>query len=310
MSVQLRMLTYENYGNCLSLSNGVVTAFVTVDVGPRIIWFGFNGGENLLCTDLDRDTSIEDPSLEEAYGDGSVYHFYGGHRLWTSPEDDIKSHYPDNDPVKWEQTETGAVFTPPRQRHNHVQHQMELSFGIGATLQILHRITNVGKEAQTFAPWAITQMAPGGVAIIPQAAAETGLLANRVMPVWPYTNLADSRVYFGDRYITLQQDPFNHRAFKIGTNNEAGWAVYLNQSIAFIKKFAPWQANGIYPDFGVNFETYTGNYFLELESLGELCEVQPGATVTHEEQWDLKLIGMLPCARNESSVDTLVSFLI
>lgn len=190
MSVQLRMLTYENYGNCLSLSNGVVTAFVTVDVGPRIIWFGFNGGENLLFTDLDRDTSIEDPALEEVYGDGSVYHFYGGHRLWTSPEDDIKSHYPDNDPVKWEQTETGAVFTPPKQRHNHVQHQMELSFGIGASVQIIHRITNTGKEAQTFAPWAITQMAQGEWPSFPRPRRKRGCwqtvsCRSGLTPIWP-----------------------------------------------------------------------------------------------------------------------------
>ena len=40
---------YKNYGKVLSLSNGVIEALVTVDVGPRIIRFGFVDGQNIMC---------------------------------------------------------------------------------------------------------------------------------------------------------------------------------------------------------------------------------------------------------------------
>ena len=38
--------SYKNYGRVLSLSNGVISAYVTLDVGPRIIRFGYLDGQN------------------------------------------------------------------------------------------------------------------------------------------------------------------------------------------------------------------------------------------------------------------------
>lgn len=43
MACEIKELEFENYGNCLSVSNGMIEAVVTIDVGPRIIYFGFIG---------------------------------------------------------------------------------------------------------------------------------------------------------------------------------------------------------------------------------------------------------------------------
>jgi hypothetical protein len=42
-----------------------------------------------------------------------------------------------------------------------------------------------------------------------------------------------------------------------------------------------------YPDFGCSFETFTNADFLEIETLGPLTKVAPGAGVTHVERWSL-----------------------
>ena len=55
MACEIKELEFENYGNCLSVSNGMIEAVVTIDVGPRIIYFGFIGGENVLYNDLNRE---------------------------------------------------------------------------------------------------------------------------------------------------------------------------------------------------------------------------------------------------------------
>ena len=39
---------YAGWPNCVWLSNGKVDVVVTTDVGPRIIRYGFVGGQNLL----------------------------------------------------------------------------------------------------------------------------------------------------------------------------------------------------------------------------------------------------------------------
>ncbi|MBI3694041.1 MAG: hypothetical protein HY238_04265, partial [Acidobacteria bacterium] len=42
-----------------------------------------------------------------------------------------------------------------------------------------------------------------------------------------------------------------------------------------------------YTDFGCSFETFTNADFLELETLGPLAKIEPGATVEHVERWTL-----------------------
>ena len=40
---------YGGWPNCYRLSNGTVELIATADVGPRIIRFGFTGGQNLFA---------------------------------------------------------------------------------------------------------------------------------------------------------------------------------------------------------------------------------------------------------------------
>ena len=47
-------IQYSHYGRCCVISNGKVEVYVTLDVGPRIIRYGFAGGENTVSyTHLD-----------------------------------------------------------------------------------------------------------------------------------------------------------------------------------------------------------------------------------------------------------------
>ena len=39
--------SFKDYGRCVSISNGVIEAYVTVDLGPRIIKFGFVDGQKV-----------------------------------------------------------------------------------------------------------------------------------------------------------------------------------------------------------------------------------------------------------------------
>ena len=49
--MSLEQTTYGSWGNCLRLSNGKAELFITLDFGPRIIRFGWVGGQNLFCED-------------------------------------------------------------------------------------------------------------------------------------------------------------------------------------------------------------------------------------------------------------------
>src|SRR5256884_9116409 len=46
--VKVEKIAYKGWRNCYQVSNGEVALVVTSDVGPRIISFGFVGGQNLF----------------------------------------------------------------------------------------------------------------------------------------------------------------------------------------------------------------------------------------------------------------------
>jgi hypothetical protein len=56
-----------------------------------------------------------------------------------------------------------------------------------------------------------------------------------------------------------------------------------------------------YPDLGSNFETFTNEEFLELESLGPYQEISPGQTVKHTEVWAVFSGVQLPSFQDEDA---------
>lgn len=282
------MQSYENYGRCVRIANDAAEALITVDVGPRIIKFARTGGVNLMWNDLQRQAVNKGEEFDQYYYQGAFFENYGGHRLWVSPESSPETYYPDNNPVPYTIIRNGAVFTPAPQTQNGVAYEIQVTIDDTApSLDVTHRVTNISGAPKTFAPWALTVLDQGGVEIIPLNTHDTGLLHNRSVSIWPYADLRDDRFYFGHRFATLRQDPAAEAAFKIGFDNFAGKGYYVLKDSVFIKTYWPNHPDGVYPDNGMSFETYTAALFLELETLGEIREVAPGEVSVHKENWQV-----------------------
>ena len=93
MSVKCYETDYKNYGKCLCLDNGIIKLIATIDVGPRIVFFGFTDGDNVLFEDIDRNFY----EINNGYG---VWYAYGGHRIWSAPEVMPETYLPDNSKVE------------------------------------------------------------------------------------------------------------------------------------------------------------------------------------------------------------------
>ncbi len=292
-------ITYSTFGNCLELSNGIVRLVITTDIGPRIIRYSFIDGENVMFEDTEHSFCGKGETMDQTYGEGSFWCIYGGHRLWTSPERSPRVIYPDNEPVTVTPTENGAIFTPPVQSRNQVMLEIEVSLSENSTdVTVTHRVKNCAPWSVTLAPWAISVLAPGGTEVFPQPTLNTGLLGNRLLALWPYTKLTDSRLTLLDRYLLLYADETVSDKFKLGMNSQHGCILYFNHGDVFIKRFSP-NPKGTYPDGGMSFETYTNGLFLEMETLGELKDLEPGKTAEHTEFWSLAK-GDLPEINDDS----------
>ncbi len=279
-AVKIEKTEYRGWPNCYRVSNGDIELIVTGDVGPRIIRFGFVGGQNLLK---------ESPDQLGRSGEDK-FQLRGGDRVWKAPEDPVATWAPDNVPVAIQVTPTGLIAREPIEPLTNLQKEIEISMApSGTQVTVFHRITNHSLFPLEFAPWALTMMAQGGTAVTgfpPRGKHPAHLEATNPLVMWAYTDLADPRWKFTKKYLMLRQDSKNSEAQKLGLFNPDTWAAYILNSEAFVKRSSS-DPTKTYPDFGCSFETFTNNDFLEMETLGPLTKVLPGRTVEQVEHWGL-----------------------
>ena len=249
-------VAYQGWSNCYRLSNELVEVILTTDVGPRLMRFGFIG-ENELA---------EFPGDLGKTG-GNEFRLYGGHRLWHAPESRERTYCPDNVPVRLEQGAESVRVIQPTETTTGIQKEMEISLSPNdAHLRILHRVRNHNLWTVELSVWALTAMAPGGTAIIPlppRGKHPEDLLPSSTLTVWPYTDLSDSRLRWGRKYVLFHQDLDRPSPLKIGASVPDGWAAYVRSEHVFVKAFQ--HIPGVtYPDFGCSLEAFADGEMLEL----------------------------------------------
>lgn len=271
-------VSYGGWPNCLRIANQDVELIVTTDVGPRVIRYGFIGGQNMFKE-----------FAGQMGGSGETEWLpRGGHRIWIAPEIIPDTYAPDNAPVKAIAHENGVELTQPVEPETALEKSIDVRLtSTGVT--VTHRIRNAGSKSRTMAPWALSMMAPGGTGITkfpPRGTHPENLPPTNPLIMWAFTNLGDSRWTFTKKYLILRQDPAQRAPQKLGHFNEKTIGAYLLGSDLFVKRCEA-DPSKPYADFGASYETFTNGDFLELETLGPLEEVAPGATIEHVEQWSL-----------------------
>ena len=277
--VNIERVAYGGWPNCYRISNGEVELVVTADVGPRIIRYGFAGGQNLFV-ELEED-------LGKTGGDG--WRLYGGSRLWVGPEDPVYSYGADNDPVEIEVDGNRLVAQAPVEATG-VQKRIEVELAPqGSAATVRYSLANRTIWPLRVATWVLTMMAEGGVAVttLPPRGTHPEVLApTNPLVVFAFTNMADPRWTWLEKYIVLRQDPANADPEKIGLFNPKTRGAYLLNGELFVKKFEA-QPGEEYPDMGSSYETFTNERFLELETLGPVRTLKPGKSMDHVEHWSL-----------------------
>lgn len=301
--------SYKKYGRVLSINNGVIECFVTLDVGPRIIRFSFVGEKNILNSNREELGVLGGEEFENYFGKGKQWHSFGGHRIWTSPESFPATYYPDTNPVSYKPTENGAVFIPQAETENGVHKTLEIKMDSNdANMQVIMNVKNITDKPKTFSVWAITVCDKDGTLFVPMNDNNTGLLPNRTVAIWPYTDMSSDRIKFGKKYAIVKQER-DGAPMKLGFDLNKGKAYYKLGDKLFCKSFNTFHPTATYPDGNCSFETYTSENFLEVESLGELKEVGANQTACHTEHWALYRVDEAAPVCCDKCIDELLATL-
>lgn len=276
--LQLEEIEWGGWSKCLRLFNDEIELIITVEVGPRIISCRFLDGENIFKT------------FDDQLGTtgGSDWKPYGGHRLWHAPEDAVRTYSPDNNSVDFRWDGHSLKLMQSVEPGVGIAKELEISLDPeGPHVEVIHRLVNKNQWDVELSPWALTQLAPGGRLILPQepyGSHPEYLAPARPLVLWSFTNMADPRLLFGEKYISISQDPEATTKNKIGILNTTGWGAYELNGDLFIKIYSA-EPGRNYPDMGCNTESYVGPDMLEFETLGPLVTLDPGGFAQHTEHW-------------------------
>ena len=290
----MKQISFLGWENCIQLSNPQIELVVTADVGPRIIHFSFVGGENIFA---------ELAGQVGRTGDAE-WQSYGGHRFWLAPEQQPRTYYPDNNPVTVEDHGAFVRFIAPVETTTRMQKVIDIALDPQeAKVTLTHTVQNLNPWAVELAPWALSVMTTGGTAVFPlppRGSHEGNLLPTGNLVTWAYTNMADPRWTWGEQFILLRQDPEAATPQKVGSDNFPGWLGYVHNGRFFLKTFPPHDPQATYPDRNCSAELFTNNEIMELESLAPLVLLEPDATASHTETW--QLFNNVPTPQNDADV--------
>lgn len=271
----MKNTTIQNH-DCVILENKQIQLTISGSIGPRILSVNFHSGTNLFA---------ELPDFTTQLPDGKPYHFYGGHRLWRAPEHMPLTYEYDDQPVQIVEDVDTILIKKDIEKNSGIEKTIRIKLDPDeAIVSVEHALINCGNRSLKCAPWAITQFRTGGVAILPQNRTDTGFLPNRSLAIWPYTDVNDPNVQWGNDFIILNAKVSS--PFKVGFPNPRGWLAYWLDDCLFVK-CAQFLEGSEYYDLGSSSECYCNDRFLELETLGPKTILKTGESIKHLETWRL-----------------------
>ena len=275
---------YKKYGKCVSFIANDIKLLVTIDLGPRVIFYGKND-VNIFFEDLEDTTNKGGEFFDKNLSGKGIWHLYGGHRLWKSPEY-MDTYYPDNAKVKVDNLEDGSVmFTSDVELTTHLQKIIIVKMEDDGSVTLTQKLKNTSKSViEGVSAWGLTVLANGAVAEFPLSKEDTGFLPNRNVVFWSYTDIKDERIDLqNDKLIIEQKDIVD--PIKVGLYTEGEVKAKVKGQLFSVRQD---KKLGTYPDFYCNYECYTNNYILEVETLSPLQNIAPGEELEHIEYWALK----------------------
>jgi hypothetical protein len=219
--------------------------------------------------------------LDDLAIDGFGYRLIGGHRLWVAPEVPAKTYATENTEVEITEGPDFVTATAGPDASG-IGKALTVSF-VGDATQVGHTLKNHSDTAIDVAPWAITQLVPGGRAILPldrDPVDAAGLQGSGGVTLWPYTDMSQLAIH--PRYLDVTD--VAHLPLKVGVTLQSGALVYQHGSNVFSKATGR-RATGTYADQGAAGQCYVHERFVELETLGPVVSLEPGEETSHTERW-------------------------
>lgn len=266
--VNITEINYKDYNNCLRVTNNLVELVISIEHEIRIIKYAFVGGENHFreegsCNDL------------------------GGHRFGYINQFNHKSDFINDDQIQYQKISNGIRLIQNIEKWTQMRKVIEIIFEENSSeVKVIYKVISLNAFDINISLFSSTTLKDGGIEIIPFYRGDNLEIPDKSLVFWPYSNLRDSRVYFGDRYIAMKVNHDVQDKFRIGLNARVGF--YYNDHGMFIKEVVYSPSDSIeYPNRGCNYESFITENYLEMQSNSPIYKLSMNNSITHTEIWNI-----------------------
>ncbi|MFT3784224.1 MAG: hypothetical protein QM790_19620 [Nibricoccus sp.] len=285
-AVGANVITQNGYNNCIELTNGVVRVVLEPNLGGRVIVFSLNG-INALYQNADYDGKTQATVT-------MIGHVPGG-RFDVGPEFAQPRH-----PVlwigAWRAEITGsysARLTSEVDPQTGLQIIREFSLEEGLPhLECRQIIANRSESERSACHWGRTFVPGGGICLLPlnpQSRYPAGYAAYVSGSASPFVTVqfrppSDPHVRVREQILEVLGQP---NSPKIVVDSNEGWLAYIGKNgLLFIKRFEadPHMVSGE-PAGNSTAIWFDQDRICELEPIGPLVKLAPGACTSFTEHW-------------------------
>lgn len=283
MSIEIKQLTLENYGKCVSINNNTVKIIVSVDFGPKIIFWGYLNGENMLFIPYDISEHKEDinqniPSdiFFKRYGHELMLEYENGKLAFLSSGTTVYSIFSEGISFSCSNPKLGLAVN------------LEIIIQDNTdNIMVIHGIENINQKAQSFSICSSTCVTNDGILLVPQNTENMENFPNRVLSLWQKSNINDSRLYIANEYIRFKNTVNDELPIlKLGLNNKNAWATYAKHGNIFLKHYLH-NKKSKYLNFDSSFIIDYRKESLSLKVLSPIYKVQKNEVAKMVEYWSI-----------------------
>lgn len=301
--VSVSKVDFMGWRDVVEISNGEIKVVVAPQIN-RIIYYGFEGGENLLYLNEELAGAVFDRDgwYDEA-GDMRRPSF-GGDRVWPTSESmfiplngrkNPPDHYIDGASCSYKLLEDGVVITTPVSAYCGASISRKITIDNSGSRVVIDQSMAKVKSAirRSLEPvpltiWNITQVRRPDINLIGLQSSRSIFRDRYMVPFWSdYDNRGGANFNSFENYGVFYTD--QERTQKIGSDSP-GWVAALCGATLFVESFV-YDDEAEYPDGGTSATLFTSNKLTELECLSPLRYLKVGESFSHTIYWNLYRVG-------------------
>lgn len=217
----------------------------------------------------------------EVIGSDKIHPRFYGSTLWLSPEGKWKGHGALDNGAYTLQSKDSEVLSLASEQDSVRGFQVFKKFQISkvdTSITIKYTIKNISDGVQEVAPWEVTRVPTGGLALVPKRTDSDLPRPNKVYPL-PLTKDVSGTIWYPYDSDTTSPQKF----FMDGGD---GWMAYVKDGILFIKTFPVIGKNDSAPGES-NVELYVNKEktYVELENQGSYQNLEKNESLDYEVKW-------------------------